>query len=73
MEKPLSLAELRDKLKYFLDVTGERQGAFAKTIYTSGSSISQFLHGKGMRTSTRLCLEAEMKKRGWLVEEKLHL
>lgn len=69
MEKTLSVAELRDKLTYFFDVTKTKKKDFAEAVGLSQPSFYAFLAGGGLRTKTRVRIEEEMRKRGWLDDD----
>lgn len=66
MEKSLSLAGLRDRLSYHLDVSSTPQKEVAQGCGFTAQTVSYFLKGNGMYPRNRLKLEAYMQKRGWL-------
>jgi len=67
-QNTMTLAELREKLKYYLEVTKTSQKAFADSCDVSAFTINRFLGGDGIRNATRFAIVAEMEKRGWLAE-----
>lgn len=69
----MPLAEIREKLKYYMDVSNVTGVEFGKSSGVLQTVISRFRRGSAVSTKTRDRIVAEMEKRGWLVQPEENL
>lgn len=67
-ENTMPLSDIRDRLKYYLDVTRTSGAAFARAAGVPQPTVSAFLRGHAVHNQNRFKIVAQMEKKGWFTD-----